>query len=348
MNTAVQLLVTGCYTEEMGGHGSGLTSYRRDPADGSLTPLGALALPSPSYVVRHPTLPLLYTANEADAVDGAGTVSVVGVATDGSLRELARVSSRGGWPCHLAVGEGGRRLAVANYRSGSVLFLDLDEAGLPSGGARTWEGDAKALGPQADRQDGPHAHMVVPGPDARWTVVDLGTDQLRSGVADSDDGPDAVTALPAGTGPRQLVRGADGLAYVVGELDARLHVLRETEPGRFTWLGAVAASTTATATNYPAHLSVGADRGLLLLSNRGADTVSVFRAVPSEELPRLIGEFACEGAWPRHLELVGEHLYVCDERSDTLVVFAVDATSGTLTALHRCATPSPTCALAIG
>ncbi|SEL19666.1 lactonase family protein [Streptacidiphilus jiangxiensis] len=344
MNTA-QLLVTGCYDKEMDGRGTGLTSYRRDPGDGSLTPLDTLALPSPSYVVRHPTQPLLYTANEAGEV---GSVSVVAVAADGSLREVERLSSQGGWPCHLAVGEGGRRLAVANYRTGTALFLDLDEAGRPVGGARLWAGDAGALGPRADRQDGPHAHMVVPGPDGLWTVVDLGTDQLRSGRADAD-GPEAVTALPAGTGPRQLVRAADGMAYVVGELDSRLHVLREAEPGRFRWLGAVPATgePERTAGNLPAHLTVSADGSLLLLSNRVTDTVALFRTRP-DGLPRPVGEVPSGGAWPRHMELVGDHLHVCDERTDTLAVFTLDVANATLTLRHRYATGSPTCALAIG
>jgi 6-phosphogluconolactonase (cycloisomerase 2 family) len=342
VNTA-QLLVTGCYDKDMDGRGTGLTSYRRDPGDGSLTPLDTLALPSPSYVVQHPTLPLLYTANEAGEV---GSVSIVAIAADGTLREVERVSSQGGWPCHLAVGEGGRRLAVANYRTGSALFLELDEAGLPVGGGRLWAGDAGALGPRADRQDGPHAHMVVPGPDGLWTVVDLGTDQLRSGWADTD-GPESVSALPAGTGPRQLVRTTGGAAYVVGELDSHLHALRETEPGHFVRLGAIPASDTAAdAGNLPAHLTAGDDGSLLLLSNRGTDTVTLFRAGP-DGLPQRLGEVPSEGAWPRHMELVDDHLYVSDERTDTLAVFALDAANATLTLRHRYATGSPTCALAI-
>lgn len=354
-----QFLVTGCYTPAMGGRGTGLTCYRRDPRDGSLTPVGELALPSPSYLVQHPALPLLYTANEADQTDrtdpagptgGQGSVGVVAIEADGTLRELARVPSQGGWPCHLAVGENGRRLAVANYRTGTTLLLDLDAAGLPSGGARLWSGDASAVGPRADRQDAPHAHMTAPGPDGSWTVVDLGTDQLRCySSAEGGSEPVAATALPAGTGPRQLVRGADGTAYAVGELDSRLHVLRESAPGVFTALGALPASTERPASgNYPAHLTLSQDGARLYLSNRGADTIALFRAARSGGgMPEFVGEFPSGGSWPRHMELVGGHLYVSNERADTLTVHAVDATTGTLTLLHQYPTGSPTCALAL-
>ncbi|WP_052441036.1 lactonase family protein [Streptacidiphilus anmyonensis] len=342
------LLVTGCYTPEMNGHGSGLTSYRRDPDDGSLTPLDALALPSPSYVIQHPSLPVLYTANEAGE---EGTVSAVAIGADGSLRELARVSSRGGSPCHLAVGGAGRRLGVANYGSGTTLLLDLDETGLPDGVARLWQGDPSAVGPRADRQDAPHAHMAVPGPAGLWHVVDLGTDQLLGFHADDPgtaDGADpTVTALPAGAGPRQLVRGTDGTAYVVGELDSRLYALSETGPGAFEVLGSVAASAAGTESgNYPAHLTVSEDGARLYLSNRGADTVALFRTVPGG-LPRFEAEYPSGGSWPRHMELAGDHLYVSNERGDNLAVHAVDPGSGALTLLHRQPAASPTCAVAV-
>ncbi|WP_052443182.1 lactonase family protein [Streptacidiphilus neutrinimicus] len=336
------LLVTGCYTPEMNGRGTGLTSFRRDPVDGSLTPLGALALPSPSYVIRHPSLPLLYTVNEAGE---EGSVSAVAIEPDGSLRELVRVPSQGGWPCHLALDAAARRLGVANYRTGSMLLLDLDEAGLPAGStAPLWHGDPNALGPHADRQDGPHAHMAVPGPDGLWHVVDLGTDRLHGLRADA---PETVTELPAGSGPRQLVRGADGTAYVVGELDSRLYALRESGAGVFEVLGSVPASAAeAAGSNFPAHLTLSEDGALLYLSNRGADTVALFRVVPGG-VPRFEAEFPSGGSWPRHMELADGHLYVSNERAENLAVHAVDPASGALTLRHRYPVASPTCAVAV-
>jgi 6-phosphogluconolactonase (cycloisomerase 2 family) len=191
--------------------------------------------------------------------------------------------------------------------------------------------------------------MAVPGPDGRWTVVDLGTDQLRcyrSGTAGAAE-PHAVTSLPPGTGPRQLLRAADGLAYVAGELDSRLHALRETASGAFDVLGSVAASTAEPhARNYPAHLTASEDGTRLYLSNRGADTITLFRTRPGG-LPEFAGEFPAGGSWPRHMELVGDHLYVSNERSDMLTVHAVDRETGALTALHAYPTGSPTCAVTV-
>lgn len=55
----------GGYTAASGGRGDGIIAARRDPGTGALTPLGTVAVtPSPSFLVRHPALPVLYAVNE--------------------------------------------------------------------------------------------------------------------------------------------------------------------------------------------------------------------------------------------------------------------------------------------
>ena len=52
------------------------------------------------------------------------------------------------------------------------------------------------------------------------------------------------------------------------------------------------------------------------------------------------------GEWPRHFALVGEHLYVADERADMVRVFRRDADTGVLEAVGEpVPVPSPTCVL---
>ena len=60
-----QFLVIGCYTQNAGGDGVGLTVAGRDPATGALWPVGdPTPTPSPTFVIRHPTMPVLYAVNE--------------------------------------------------------------------------------------------------------------------------------------------------------------------------------------------------------------------------------------------------------------------------------------------
>jgi len=135
---------------------------------------------------------------------------------------LGQQSTGGAAPCHLALSPDGRWLVTANYTSGSVSVHPVHGDG--SLGARTDLVEHRGHhGPQADRQDGPHAHQVV-FVDGGLLVCDLGLDAVVG--YHLDDGrltEVARSAMPAGSGPRHLV--LDGVtAYVLGELSSTVTV----------------------------------------------------------------------------------------------------------------------------
>jgi 6-phosphogluconolactonase len=339
-----ELVFVGCYTPESGGDGEGIALLRRDPATGALTRLGTVArTPSPSFLTQHPALPVLYAVNELDE----GTVSSWSVAGDGTLTPLAVRSTGGQAPCHLAVSGDGRHLLAANYGSGSVAVLPLDPDGVP--GERTDLLDLDGHGPDPDRQAGPHAHMVAPDPhSATVLVVDLGADRVRRYRLDPVSGrlstqPTAVVAEP-GTGPRHLTRHPDGALLLVGELGGNLTWFRpDPDGGRLRAEGRVATSSAAGPV-YPSEIVVGADGRFVHVANRGPDTVTTFAW--DGTAASVVSEVPTGGAWPRHLALLGDHLYVANERSHSVSGFRVDPESGVPTALgDPTAQPSPTCLL---
>jgi 6-phosphogluconolactonase (cycloisomerase 2 family) len=342
--TVDDLVFVGCYTGESGGAGEGIALLRRDPATGVLSRHGVVArTPSPSFLAQHPDLPVLYAVNEL----GAGTVSAFSVADDGHLTLLAVRGTGGGHPCHLAVPAGGRHLVVANYGTGSVTVLPLDGDGAP--GERTDLLDLQGGGPHPDRQEGPHAHMVAPDPyTPDVLVVDLGADRVLRLRLDPvsgrlSDGPPAIVA-EAGTGPRHLVRAGDGAVLLVGELAANLTWYRPgPHGGRLEMAGAVATSTGAAPVS-PSEISMGGDGRFVYVANRGPDTVSVFSTEGGSV--RYVDEVPAGGVWPRHMVLLGEHLYVANERSHTVTTFRIDPESGLPVAQgDPTPQPSPTCLL---
>lgn len=319
----------GSYTSATGGNGTGISTFRRAP-DGTLTPDRELPMLSPSWLTAHPSAPVVYAANES----GDGVITTVSA----NLEVLAATSSGGADPCHLAVSADARHLLCSNYSSGSLSVFALAEDGRIT--EQTDLVRHEGSGPHAERQEAAHVHMAVVQ-DRIVSVVDLGTDEIRSYelMADGTLDPLSVSAMPPGTGPRELHRrpGSD-LAYVVGEVAGTLVVVREEQPGTFAPVTTVPATREpwqGEAPNWVAHLEIAGER--LYLSNRNPDVVTEFDI--SAETPVAVADHP-SGAWPRHFAIAGGTVYVAAQRDDAIVAFPAGGGEQV-----RYATGTPTCVL---
>lgn len=335
---APRRILVGGYTDEPSGEigPHGIVPILHDPSDGSLRQEGpSLELASPSYLLRHPQQPLVYAVNETDPA----AVSTIGIGR--TLRVRSQLAIPGQLPCHLCLSPDLRHLLVANYGSGNVVAVRLDADGVPQEVAGVF--DSYGAGPHP-RQDGPHAHHVLPGPDGHW-VVDLGADVVRrlhlSPTGTLEEG-EPVVALPAGTGPRQIRLSASRrTAYVLGELSGEL-ITVACKPGRSgtivnrrpAWL------TEPSGENLPAHLLVDGDR--LYVSHRGLNRITVFSL--TTDVPTPLTEIET-GAWPRHFALRGGWLYIADQLDDRITAKALTSSGDSLeTSLHT-AMRRPSCVL---
>ena len=175
---------------------------------------------NPSFLVIHPSLPLLYVVEELGKGEGVGLVSAFSWNGSG-FSLLSRQSSLGEDPCHLSISPDGQLLAVANYSTGSVVVFILDDEGGILGDPVVIEHQIEfqrrvgEAGRHSERQHEPHAHY------AQWVgprtvlVCDLGTDQVyRYDCHGFDQTYQKKTrslvrsmtwTLPRGVGPRHAV-----------------------------------------------------------------------------------------------------------------------------------------------
>lgn len=308
--------------------GPGVLAATVAPDSGALTLTGVSdAVADPSFLALDGDV--LYAVSEADP-GAAAAFDVTGPAPR-PLGAPVPVDAAG--PTHLALVGG--FLLTANYTSGSVTSL-----------ARTADGRLGPVadqarhhgsGPVADRQQGPHAHQVLPDPTGRWVLaVDLGTDSVTVSVLDPATGalrPHGTTALRPGTGPRHLAFHPAGThAYVLNELEPTLTVCRwDAEAGVLTPLGETrVVPEDATGPDYPSEVVVAPDGRHLWAAVRGADTLAVLALETGGDTARLVASVPCGGRWPRDLALApsGRHLYVANERSGDVTWFTVDAATG--------------------
>jgi 6-phosphogluconolactonase len=334
-----QLICVGSYTSATGGNGAGITTYRVDPESGALSQVGALELASPSWLTWHPALPVLYAANET----AEGEVTALAMDPAGALSVLGTASTGGAGPCQLAVTPDGGHLLCANYTGGNLAVFSLSAKGeiVERTDLVTHEGS----GPDKDRQEAAHVHMVVPNADGSIvSAVDLGTDEIRSYRLESGKlSPLAVSALPPGTGPRQLVRRpGTQYAYVIGELTGTVLTMLEEPAGTFTVQGSSPATTPALAgiKNYVAHLEFSADGDEMYVSSRGPDCVTTFRF--DGAVPRPVTDHPSDG-WPRHFSVLDGRCYSVSQNNDALLVFDLDGGETTRypTGTPACVVPVP-------
>jgi 6-phosphogluconolactonase (cycloisomerase 2 family) len=336
-DTTRRLMAVGSYTPggvATGGDGpAGLTTWWWDGATG-LEPAGSADLASASFVCWHPTLPLLYAVSEIDD----GLVTTLEVSEDGGLTEVDSTATGGAQPCWVTTDPTGGTLLIANYASGSIAVIGLDGAGRPVGGPMVVQHHGS--GPVADRQEGPHAHQVVPTADGHVLASDLGIDRILEYRIDSPStGADeaqraGVTEvgsiqMPAGSGPRHIALAAGGrTGFVTGELDATVTVIRHetSDPAGAHWAATEHVSCSTRSGAQPSHLLLGGGDRWLLVANRGPDTLAVLEVADGLAIRHEVPV----GAQPRHFVLEGDAVVVACQDSNELQLLTLNAEDGSL------------------
>lgn len=354
MNSEELLVYLGTYT---GGESRGIYRCRMNSVSGRLgTPEVAAEMENPTFLALHPSSRYLYAVNEVES-DGerlGGTVSAFArdLAT-GSLTPLNRRPSGGSGPCHLNVDKTGRCLVVANYVSGSVSALRIEEDGRLGATSAFFQHEGSSIDP--NRQRGPHAHSVNFSPDNRYVFVcDLGLDRVFVYRFDSRNGsmaaaePPSVAVAP-GAGPRHFTFHPSGrFAYVINELDSTVTVFRyDVEEGSLNEERTVSTlpdcfdgeSTTA-------EVLVSSDGRFLYGSNRGHDSIVIFALDEVTGRPLLVEHQETLGETPRNFafEPSGKWLLAANQNTHSVVIFrVVQATGRLIPAGQVLEIPEPVC-----
>jgi 6-phosphogluconolactonase len=160
-------------------------------------------------------------------------------------------------------------------------------------------------------------------------IADLGSDRVWRSRLDPVAGrltmlPPAVVAEP-GTGPRHLRLSPDGALMLVGELDGSLSWYRPSTDGTLAAAGRVPTST-KDGENFPSEIVVRPDGRFVYVANRGPDSITTFAWDGAEA--SLVAETPTGGHWPRHMILLGDHLYVANQLSHNVTTFRIEAETG--------------------
>jgi 6-phosphogluconolactonase len=319
----------GTYTGGKDGS-KGIYVCKFDDKTGKLTePELAAEMGSPSFVNVHPSKNFLYAVGEGSSKDGGPVVAFAIDRKTGKLTKLNEGKSGGPGPCHVAVSPKGDMLAVANYGGGSTCVFALEADGKL--GKRLGFVQHKGSGADKGRQGEPHAHnCAFSAAGDRLYTADLGIDKIkvfRVGAKDgvTEDEKEDI-ALPPGTGPRHMAfpPGGKGVFYVCGELNSTVNVVKGGKV-----VQTLSTLPKPTPGNSTAECIVSPDGKFVYVSNRGHDTIAIFKVKEGGTL-EAAGRVSGDIKTPRNFNIdpSGKWMLIASQDGGKVGVWAIDPTTG--------------------
>ena len=253
----------------------------------------------------------------------------------GDLALLNQQASEGTGPCHLVVDRTGRNVLVANYGGGTVAVLPIEADGRlkPASSVRAHEGS----GPNKGRQERPHAHGIYLDAAERFALSpDLGADRVFVYHFDAAKGtlePHGAGTLEPGSGPRHLAFHPNGRhLYVINELLSTVTAFSwDAEKGVLLPLQTVTTLPEGfSGTSWTAEVEVSPDGRVVYGSNRGDDSLAVFRVDAATGRLAAAGRAPVGGKTPRHFTIdpSGRFILAGHQGSGTIAVLRLDPATG--------------------
>jgi len=328
----------GTYT---GGESEGVYMLRLDTETGQLENLElAGAVENPSFIALHPEKPLFFSVGQGVDADGnrKGMASALSInPADGKLTLINQENTVGSGPCHVFVDRAGRHILAANYGSGSVAVLPINDDGSLGAATDFEQHEGSSVNPQ--RQEGPHAHCVKLDPAGKFAfVMDLGLDKIMvykyddaAGTLEPNDPPFAAVA--AGAGPRHFTFHPNGkFAYVINELGNTVTAFTyDATQGRLETLQTIGTLPEGfDKESFTAEICAHPSGKFLYASNRGHDSIACFVVDADTGQLTALGQVSAGGNVPRNFNIspCGRFLIAANQQSNNVVSFRINQETG--------------------
>lgn len=347
-------LLIGCYTqklsEEIIGQGKGIYYFNFDDTTGNMQLESIIPAINPSYLALSADQNFLYAVEEMSEKENPNVKSYRINRKDFQLEFINKQQIPGSYACHLSTSADNRHLLVANYGSGNIIMYPIS----PDGSIEPISDNVHhaGSGPNHNRQESPHAHMIYPlGP--LFLVPDLGIDQVKAYLIDQEKSKlvsvlESDLTVNKGAGPRHLVAHPSAhYLFVFGELDSNIYVFKK---GKGYKLVQTISSLPSSYKGIPSGsaIKMHPNGKFLYVANRGFDHLTIYQFDEKTGKLTLLEYVSTHGKTPRSFNIhpSGKWLLVGNQDSHTITVYDVDDEHGSLSFKYQNSLiDSPSCIL---
>jgi 6-phosphogluconolactonase len=363
--------------------GGGVHVFSVDTTTGALTRVGGTSGPefenfNAGYMAVHPSGRFLYASNEVENYDGkfsgGGILTFAINQTDGTISHVASLPSMGVYPAYVAINKPGTQLVIANHGNYDASVRVVKKNGVPEI-ERVWDDGTVAvfpvkadgsLSPASDvailerttsvdeySQRSAHAHSANFDPTNRMVFAcDKGTDRVYTFLVDAAKGtltPAKVLKTTPGIAPRHS-SFHPRLPYVfaINERESSLSSYRyDVKTGDVEVVQTIPTiPADFTKRSSPADVHVHPNGKFVYGSNRGHDSIAIFRIDESNGRMTLVDIVSTGGTTPRgfNFEPSGRLLFAGNQGTGSIVTFSVDGETGKMTPTGaKVDVPRPVC-----
>ena len=331
-------LYVGTYTD---GESKGIYHYLFDSKTGQLEFVDVTeGIKNPSFLKISPDKKYLYSVAEGDSFNGkrGGGVAAYKIGESGSLSKLNDALSVGDYPCHVTVSPDGKEVVASNYGGGSLAVYDVLDDGSVSPIRQLIQHEGSGADP--DRQSSPHAHSSqFNAAGDHLVAADLGIDKLRMYRFDERtthyvDCLQSFVKMDPGAGPRHFAfTNKEDFIYVINELNSTVSVLEKDGNGYQKIQDISTLPGGFEGSSYCADIHLSANERYVYGSNRGHNSIVIFKRDMKTGMLTFIGTEPVRGDWPRNFNIdpSGNFLLVANQKSSNITVFKIEKRSGKLT-----------------
>ena len=326
----------GTYTD---GTSEGIYKLQFNTSTGALTELQlAIATENPSFIAYSPNKKFLYAVSESLG----GSISSYKIQENGLLKFLNKVSSNGKGPCHISINRTGNKAVVSNYGGGTAAIYSIGRDGKLNEASQVFNYNTP------ERKA--HAHSAQFFKDELF-IADLGMNAVYQYKLKNNSYELATPSIFKTTenpGPRHFALTKSGVfIYIINEYANAIISVKRTASGFEQIDYDSTLDENFKDKSFCADIHISRDEKFVYGSNRGENTIAVFKRNKTTGTIEKIQTMPVQGDWPRNFTIdpTGKFLLVANQKSGNVAIFSIDKSTGKLTFLHDVKVPSPVCLL---